>query len=339
MKRLALYFAAPHRVEVHEEHLPAPGAGQMLVQALISAISSGTEMLIYRGEAPTDLPVDATIAALGGSLRFPLKYGYSLVGRVVETGPGVDAAWMGRLVFAFHPHETAFLAGPDELIPIPEGVQAEDAVFMPNMETAITLVHDGQPMLGEQVLVMGQGIVGLLTTTLLVRFPLGRLVTVDRYPRRREMSLASGAAASFAPQEEGQIAALLADQRDYPAADLSYELSGSPAALDQAIRLTGFSGRVVIGSWYGTRHAPLDLGGRFHRSRIRLISSQVSSIDPALSGRWSKERLYRQAWEQIRRVEPARFITHRIPFDRAPEAYTLLDEDPGAAIQVVLVHP
>ncbi|GAB4469244.1 MAG: zinc-binding alcohol dehydrogenase [Anaerolineae bacterium] len=339
MKRLALYFTAPRRVALREEHLPAPGAGQMLVQMLLSAISSGTEMLIYRGEAPADLPADTTITALGGSLRFPLKYGYSLVGRVIETGQGVDDAWVGRLVFAFHPHETAFLAGPDELIPVPEGLSPEDAITMPNMETAITLVHDGQPMLGEQVLVMGQGIVGLLTTSLLTRFPLHRLITVDRWPHRREVSLALGAAASFAPEDEASIAALLADQREYPAADLSYELSGSPAALDQAIRLTGFSGRVVIGSWYGTKPASLDLGGRFHRSRIRLISSQVSSIDPALTGRWTKERRWQQAWEQIRRAEPARFITHRIPFDRAPEAYALLDDDPGSAIQVVLTYP
>ena len=123
-----------------------------------------------------------------------------------------------------------------------------------------------------------------------------------------------------------------------PDADLSIELSGSPEALNDAIALTGFSGRIVIGSWYGRKPAQLDLGGSFHRSRIKLISSQVSSISPELSGRWDKSRRFEVAWQAIQRVQPQKWITHRYSLGQAQEAYRLLDESPEEAIQVMLTY-
>ena len=166
--------------------------------------------------------------------------------------------------------------------------------------------------------------------------PLASLVTLDHYPLRRKASLEAGANASL---DAGALDALEQLRRLQPAgADLVYEVSGSPAALDQAIAAAAYSGRVVVGSWYGKKQATLDLGGRFHRSRIRLLSSQVSSLAPELSGRWTKARRFELAWEMIRRVRPGRFITHRLPLSQAPEAYRLLDQSPEEAIQVVFEY-
>jgi 2-desacetyl-2-hydroxyethyl bacteriochlorophyllide A dehydrogenase len=337
MNRLCLLFAAPREVTVQEEELPAPGSGQVLVKTEISAISPGTEMLIYRGYFPDDMAVDATIEALSGRLAYPLRYGYSVVGRVIALGPGVDSAWQDRLVFSFQPHASHFTAATEALLPVPQGLSPEQACFLPNVETAVNFILDGAPLIGERVVVFGQGIVGLLTTSLLARFPLARLVTLDRYARRRQASQAAGATASLDPVAENvdeQLQEFLVD-----GADLTYELSGAPAALDQAIRITGFSGRVVIGSWYGSRRAELDLGGRFHRSRIRLIGSQVSSLSPELSGRWDKWRRFSVSWEMIAKTDPARWITHRYPIERAAEAYQLLDRAPQDAIQVLITYP
>jgi threonine dehydrogenase-like Zn-dependent dehydrogenase len=192
---------------------------------------------------------------------------------------------------------------------------------------------DGQPLIGEQVAVFGQGVVGLLTTALLARFPLARLVTLDRYELRRKKSLALGAQACLDP-ERTAWRKFLPD-----GADLTYELAGSPAALDQAIAVAGFCGRVVIGSWYGQKRAALNLDGRFHRSRIRLISSQVSSIAPEWTGRWSKARRFETAWQMIQQVKPAQLITHRFSIEQAAEAYALLDETPEQAIQVIFNYP
>jgi threonine dehydrogenase-like Zn-dependent dehydrogenase len=298
-------------------------------------------MLIYRGEFPADLPVDETIGALSGNFSYPLQYGYSLVGQVAALGSQVEPDWQNRLVFAFQPHAGCFLARPEDLILLPEDVPAEDAVFLPNMETAVNFLLDGAPSIGEQVAVLGQGIVGLLTTALLARFPLASLVALDRYPARRNASLALGAQACLDPASPETIAAAraaLQGSRPYPGADLVYELSGSPAALDQAIALAGFHGRVVIGSWYGRKRAAVDLGGRFHRSRIRLVSSQVSTLAPEHTGRWDKGRRFQTAWEMIRLIQPSRLVTQRFPISAAGEAYRLLDENPQETIQILFTY-
>lgn len=322
---------------MRQDLLPEPGRGQALVKTLLSAISPGTELLVYRGQFPADLALDESIGALAGEFAYPLKYGYAAVGQVSALGPEVDPAWLGRMVFSFHPHESYFLAAPEELLPLPEDLLPEEAAFLPNMETAVNFVMDGAPRIGERLAVFGQGIVGLLTTSLLARFPLGSLITLDLYPLRRRTSLECGAQASLDPAAPG---ALEQARASFPeGADLAYELSGSPAALDQAIAITGFGGRVVIGSWYGQKRASLDLGGSFHRSRIRLISSQVSSLAPELTGRWTKPRRLEVAWEMLRQVRPGKFITHRYPLEQAAEAYRLLDQDPGGAIQVIFVYP
>jgi threonine dehydrogenase-like Zn-dependent dehydrogenase len=253
----------------------------------------------------------------------------------------VDPEWHNRLVFAFHPHESHFLTSPAELIPVPPGVSPEEAAFLPNVETAVNFLMDGQPLVGEQLAVFGQGVVGLLTTALLARFPLARLVTLDRYPLRRGKSQDMGAHVSLdptAPDALDQVSSLVQKGRFYPGADLTYELSGNPGALDQAIAATGFNGRVVVGSWYGQKRANVDLGGRFHRSRVRLISSQVSTIAPEWSGRWTKSRRLDLAWQMLQQVKPAQLITHRFPINQASQAYVLLDQHPEKAIQVMLTY-
>jgi 2-desacetyl-2-hydroxyethyl bacteriochlorophyllide A dehydrogenase len=341
LTRRALYFTAPSQVSIRAEELCGPAPGQVLVQTLVSAISPGTELLIYRGQAPTDMAADATIAALTGALTFPLKYGYAAVGRVIAVGSAAEEVWQDRLVFAFHPHESHFLATPAELLAVPSTLAPEEAVFLPNMETAVNLLMDGHPLIGEHVVVFGQGIVGLLTTALLAQLPLGCLLTLDCYAQRREHSMALGAQTSLEPEVPHILARLrprLPEGDGTAGADLTYELSGNPTALDQAIAVTGFDGRIVIGSWYGQKRADLNLGGSFHRSRIRLISSQVSTIAPAWTGRWTKSRRLQVAWEMLERVRPARLITHRFPLVQAHQAYMLLDQSPQEALQVLMTY-
>ena len=341
MRRLSLRFTAPGKVALVESSVAAPAAGQVLVQTRISAISPGTEMLVYRGQVPVGMAVDDTLPSLQGSFTFPLAYGYSLVGRVVQVGEGIDPSWQDRDVFSFHPHEGCFLASPDELLPVPTGIGPEDAVLLPSMETAVNFLMDGRPLIGEQVAVLGQGVVGLLTTALLSRMPVASLVTMDALALRRKASLDLGATASIDPDQPNAVSravAHLQGDRDYPGADLTYELSGNPAALDTAVAVTGFSGRVVVGSWYGTKKAPLDFGGRFHRSRIQLISSQVSTIAPEWTGRWTKSRRFDTVWKMLREVRPARLVTHRYPIAEASKAYQLLDEHPEETIQVLFTY-
>ncbi len=335
--RQALYFTAPRQLEVRQEALPDLPAGHVLVQTLCSAISPGTEMLLYRGQMPTGMAADTTIAALTGDLAYPLKYGYAAVGQVVKLGADVPAGWQGRLVFAFQPHESYFVARPEHLLPLPPGMEPETAVFLPNMETAVSFVMDAQPMIGEQVAVLGQGIVGLLTTALLAQFPLARLLAIDPYPLRREWARRLGAHLAL-PPDDATLRAALQGQSPYAGADLTLELSGNPQALNLAIELTGYNGRILIGSWYGQKQAPLNLGGHFHRSQMRLISSQVSHIAPPWRGRWEKARRFQVAWRMLAQVQPARLITHRFPLTEAAAAYALLDREPETAVQLLFTY-
>jgi 2-desacetyl-2-hydroxyethyl bacteriochlorophyllide A dehydrogenase len=338
--RKTLYFTAPGQVEIRKEVLPEPGAHDVLVETLCSAISAGTEMLIYQGRFPRDLEADSVISSLRGGFKYPLAYGYANAGIVRKVGKEVDGSWQGKLVFSFQPHTSHFICQPDSLLPIPSSLSPETACFLPNMETAVNLVQDGAPVLGERVLVLGQGVVGLFTTSLLSEFPLDALVIVDRFDLRCQMGMTEckkSKAASCALINPGTTDFLEQARSSLEeGADLTFELSGNPSALNDAIQLTRFSGRVVIGSWYGEKPAEIDLGSTFHRSRIKLISSQVSTLSPELSGRWDKQRRFDVAWKTLGRIQPEKWITHRFAFDQAADAYHLLEQNPQEALQVIL---
>ena len=354
VKRRAVLFTAPGAVEVRTEAMAPPQGDELLVETVVSAISAGTEMLFYRGQVPAGMSADSSIEGLTDEVSYPLKYGYACVGRICEaacppTPQGetagvegqIDAAGKedSRYYFAFHPHESHFCARPQALLPVPAGMAPAQAALLPNAETAVNLVMDGAPLVGERVLVMGLGIVGLLTTALLAQFPLAALIAVDPLPQRRRIAQRLGASQAIDPGgvdgAEG-LREALADAGEQHGADLIYELSGQPPALDAAVSAAGFDSRIVVGSWYGTKAAALQLGGSFHRNRVRLISSQVSTVAPRLRGRWTKARRMESAWQLLAKLPAEELISHRFPLEEAAEAYRLIDSCPEQTLQVIL---
>ncbi|MDV3241950.1 MAG: zinc-binding dehydrogenase [Methylocaldum sp.] len=340
MRVQAVCHVAPKSVAVQEIDLPAPRTGELLIKALCSAISPGTESLIFRGEVPEDLPQDTSIGSLQGNFSYPFRYGYALVGEVAAVGADEDRDWLGRRVFAYHPHQNYAVVDKKDCLVLPEGVPAERALFLANMESALNLVFDAAPLPGERIMVFGQGIVGLLTTAVLGRFPLGELITADPLAFRRQKSTEMGAALAINPAVKREVAALkeclFYDGAD--GLDAAIEVSGNQTALNQAIELTGFAGRIVIGSWYGQSAAPRDLGGHFHRRRIRLVSSQVSTIDPRLSGRWSKKRRLDLVWEWLAEIRAERLITHHFAPSACQEAFELVDSKRAGVLQPIFEY-
>ena len=331
MKRQSLWFEGGEQVSLRDETLDPPGPHEVLVETQVSAISPGTEMLFYRGEIEEGTEVDTVLDGYRGRLEYPLPYGYASVGRISALGHGVDPALLGRLAFAFMPHASAFCVPDHRVVPVPEGIEPEDAAFLAAAETAVNLVLDSAPLLGERASVFGLGVIGLLTTGLLARFPLSRLSCWDLHPRRRDAAALFGAKAAdpaAAPPAAGSE-------------DLVVEVSGSAEGFRRGLSSCRYTGRLVLGSWYGMGSRLNSIEGfdtDFHRNRVRIISSQVSSIDPALTGRWSRERRLMAAWDALRFLRPSRLITQRVPFDRAPDAYRLIARSPGDTIQVILVH-
>ncbi|APE95311.1 zinc-dependent alcohol dehydrogenase [Halodesulfurarchaeum formicicum] len=335
MDRTSLYFTGPESVELRETSTTLSDS-EVVVETQVSAISPGTELLIYRGEAPTDLPADESLDALDGDLSYPLRYGYASVGEVIETGSAVDEEWLGQTVMAFNPHETRFCARPSELIPVPEDVGPVEMAMYPTVETATNLILDGAPKMGERVAVFGAGVVGLSTIGILAGFPLSELLVVDPLSSRRDRAKEMGADTTVAPAE-------LSTNRwsDLPGpdgADIVYEISGNPSALDQARALAGYDSRIIVGSWYGTKPTTLALGGEFHRDRISIESSQVSTLSPDLRGRWTYDRRTAVTLDNLESLPVESLITHHIPFEEAPEAYRLLDQHPAKALQVLLTY-
>jgi threonine dehydrogenase-like Zn-dependent dehydrogenase len=342
--RYTVEFTGPTTVEVTESPVPAPDANELGVRTRVSAISPGTELLIYRGDAPQEMAADETIDALEGDLGFPLSYGYAAVGDVTAVGRDVTDDWLGRTVFAFHPHESHFLTTPEAVSPVPPECPPEVAAFLPAVETAVNFLMDGRPTVGERVAVFGQGIVGLLTTSLLDECPLETLVAVEPRRNRRLLAADRGADRALDPETADVPATLRSLGEDgnetdrTTGVDLSYELSGDSDALDDAIAGTGYGGRVVVGSWYGDKRADLGLGGRFHRSRLRVRSSQVSTIDPEHRGRWDTDRRLDVAWDHLPSLDVDELVTDRVPVEESARAYRALDQRPGETLGVLLTY-
>lgn len=329
MRAQALVHVAPRRVECREVTLRPPAAGEVTIAAVCSAISAGTEAMIYAGAFPRDADLDASIAAMQGTFAYPFSYGYALVGRVTARGAEVDASWDDALVFVFHPHQDRLVVPVSACQRVAAGVSPETALYLPQVETALNLVLDGAPRVGERAVVFGLGVVGLLTARVLCEFPLERLIAAEPLAWRRRLAQQWGVAETADTNDVVQRHKLAGFD-----ADLAFELSGDMAALNLAIDSAGFDARIVVGSWYGTRACPLDLGGRFHRNRLRLVSSQVSTLAPELTGRWDKSRRLAAAWNTLVRLCPERLGTRFFSLACAAEAFQTLCERPEGVMQV-----
>ncbi|MDY0213712.1 MAG: zinc-binding dehydrogenase [Desulfuromonadaceae bacterium] len=334
-----LWFTAPRSLEYREVELAEPGPEEIRVRTLYSGISAGTEMLAYRGQLPRNQSLDASMETLKGqSTTYPFQYGYANVGRVEAVGDQVDKGMLGTTVFALQPHASHYISKATCVVNLPTSMDPEAAVFLANMETAVNLVLDAKPLVGEKVVVLGQGVVGLLVSAILARFPLLGTYALECIQLRRDTARNLGIKNVIDPEKKNAVETLKAtlDTTYAHGADLIVELTGSPTALDLAVDLCGYSGRIIVGSWYGDKPVTLKLGGRFHREHIAIVSSQVSSISPELSGRWNHARRFAVALDLIAQIKPEQLITHRIDYSCADAAYKLLDEAPETALQVIL---
>jgi NADPH:quinone reductase-like Zn-dependent oxidoreductase len=265
----AFWTIAPGHGEIRAEALPEAAAGQRLVRTLASGVSRGTESLVFAGRVPESQHQAMRAPLMGGQLPFPVKYGYSAVGRDADR----------RRVFALHPHQDVFLAPEQMCIPVPDAVPTPRAVLAANMETALNVIWDAAPLAGERLLVIGAGVVGLLCASLLARIPATRVTVVD-IDRTREKS-ARRFGCDFTLPELAPV-----EQ------ELVVHASASEAGLRLALACAAFEARIVEASWFGDHAPALPLGEAFHARRLRLIASQVGAIAPPMRGRRSHgERL------------------------------------------------
>jgi 2-desacetyl-2-hydroxyethyl bacteriochlorophyllide A dehydrogenase len=326
MKARAVDFVAPRQVELREVEVPDPPEGHILVATEWSGISSGTELLAYRGEIDPDLPLDETLGALAGTFAYPFRYGYSAVGRVVRPAAPFQE---GQRVFAFHPHQDLFVADAREVVPV-DDLDPRASTLYPMVETALQVCLDAAPRLGETVVVVGLGAVGILVAALLART--GAVVLgSEPEPARRAAAAAFGVRA-VDPDEVQEVVAAETGQ----GADLVVEASGNPGALASTLGVLAHEGTALVCSWYGTKPVSLPLGAAFHRRRLALRSTQVSTLPAALTARWDRRRRTELAWRLARELPLSALATHAFPFERAAEAYACADRKDDGLIHAAL---
>ncbi len=304
---LAYWLVEPGSGEIREVPLPEPLDGEVLVRALRSGVSRGTESLVFAGRVPVSEYATMRAPFQDGEFPGPVKYGYLSVG-VVERGP---ADLLGRTVFCLYPHQTAYVVPAAAVVPVPDGVPAERAVLAGTVETAVNALWDAAPLVGDRVAVVGAGMVGCCVARLLAGIPGTRVTLVDVDPERAGVAAALGVDFALPADAPG-------------GADLVVHASATESGLRRSLELLGAEGTVLDLSWYGDASISLPLGGAFHSSRLSLRSSQVGAVAPARrSSRSHRDRLT-LALELLRDPAYAALLTGCSPFAELPQVMAKL---------------
>jgi threonine dehydrogenase-like Zn-dependent dehydrogenase len=265
---LAFWTTGPGVGELREERLPEPSESEVLVRTRWTGVSRGTEGVVLRGEVPESEYQRMRAPFQSGSFPFPVKYGYLNVG-VVERGP---LPLIGSTVFTLFPHQSAFVVPAGAVTVVPDGVPARRAVLAGAVETAVNVLWDARPALGDRVTVIGAGMIGSCVARLARGIPGVEVTLVDVDAAKAPVAQALGV--DFAPPDRAE-----------PDRDIVIEASGTAAGLARALELAATDGEVIVASWFGSRPVTLDLGADFHSRRLTLVSSQVGEVAASRRGR------------------------------------------------------
>jgi len=313
------WIRAPGRGEIVRAELAPRQKDEVLVRTLYSAVSRGTESLVFRGEVPPSQYETMRAPFQEGEFPGPVKYGYTSVGEVREGPESGPSDLTGRTVFCLYPHQDLYCVPASAVTPVPDDLPAGRAVLAANMETAVNVLWDARPSAGDRIVIIGAGVVGLLVAWLCRQTPGSRVTVVD----------INGAREAIA-QELG-VSFLTEPPRD-AVADLVIHASGQPEGLTSALAVAGIEATIVEASWYGSRPVLLPLGEAFHSRRLTLRSSQVGRLPPDRAPRWNLHRRMQLALELVRDPRLDALITGESAFEDLPEVLATLSRDPGDAL-------
>lgn len=314
-KANAYWIIGEQRGEIRPEDLLSPAAGEVQVQTLHSAVSRGTELLVFRGGVPRSEHARMRAPHQAGEFPWPVKYGYNSVGRVTAG----DAGLAGRTVFCLYPHQDAYVVPRDAVVVLPEGLPPARAVLAANMETALNAIWDAQLGAGDSVAVVGAGVVGLLVAHLAASHPGTQVTVVDIDARKQGAARALGLA--FAPPAAAERGA-----------HVVFHASGQPAGLHTALTLAAPEASVVELSWYGDRAVSLPLGEAFHSQRLRLISSHVGELPVSRRARFSRRQRLSLALSLLLDDRLDALLETSVSFEGLPAAMTSLASPDDATL-------
>jgi 2-desacetyl-2-hydroxyethyl bacteriochlorophyllide A dehydrogenase len=335
-------LTAPRVVQIREYPTPEPGAGEVRVRTLYSGISAGTELAIYRGTNPylmKQWDAEAALFLQGNStFHYPVDvWGYSEVGEIDALGDGVTGFERGQMVWGAWSHRSHAVLATERVFGhvLPHGLDPQAGTFARVGAVALNALLASGACVAETVVVFGMGVLGLLTTQLLVGQGVD-VVAVDKWDHRLELARKFGATSLSADSDD--LALAVWDLTGGRGADRVIELTGAYPALHEAIRVAGVGGTVIAAGFYQGPATALALGEEFHHNRVTLKSSQIGSLPLALRDRWSRERLHQTVIKLCasRRLDPIPLVSHVLPATSAAETYQLVDSPPPDLLQVIL---
>jgi NADPH:quinone reductase-like Zn-dependent oxidoreductase len=305
----AFWVREPGAGEIRPVELPEPVAGEVLVRAMHSGISRGTETLVFRGGVPQSQYDVMRAPFQDGDFPGPVKYGYLNVG-IVELGP---PELRGRTVFCLYPHQTAYVVPADAVVVVPDGVPPERAVLAGAVETAVNALWDAAPLLGDRIAVVGAGMVGCCVARLLTQIPGVEVTLVDVDPSRADIAATLGAEFALPADAAGGC-------------DLVFHASATSAGLQQSLDLLAPDSTVIDLSWYGDADVRLSLGGAFHSRRLGIRASQVGAVSAVRRGRRTTADRLALALDLLRDPAFDALITGVSSFDELPEVMPRLTD-------------
>lgn len=336
-------FTGPNTADVHPLDEPALEPGQVRVRTIYSGISAGTELTAYRGSNPyLTKQWDESLRMFvegDASFEYPVEgWGYEEVGTVEEVADGVEGVVVGDVIFGTWGHKSSARLSADYASKriMPPGADPIIGIYAHIGAIALNAVLDAGIHIGETVAVFGQGVPGQIVAQL-ARLNGAEVITVDAIDSRLELSQLLGAA-HVLNVTHGDVAKKIKALTGGRGADVSIEISGVYAALQEAIKATAYNSKVICSGFFQGGGTALVLGEEFHHNRINVVCSQISGVNPALSHRWDELRLQRTVIELAAagRLDLPSLVSHRIPVEQAPEAFELIDTRPAETVQVVL---
>ena len=302
---LALWHNSDFTSELKEEKNSKIDIDQIEVKSLFSLISTGTERLVASGEVPVSSFEFMAVPYMKGNFSFPIKYGYSLVGKVTSVGK-----LYGKIVHLLHPHQGKCLVKEVDVMIVPDEIPAKRATLASNVETALNAIWDAEISIGDKVLIAGFGMIGSLLARVLSFMPEVEIVIMEKDANRVKMVQKMGF--TFIDDPEPSYF------------DVAFNTTSNEKALQIAIQSVGLEGKIIEMSWYGTKNVNINLGADFHYHRKQIISSQVSKIPSDKQSRWDYKRRKEVVFKLLKSPLFDEHITDVLTFAETPAFFDKL---------------
>jgi threonine dehydrogenase-like Zn-dependent dehydrogenase len=346
---LELIVETPKKIGFTEYQDCTPSGKEILVKTTVSGIKHGTELNMYRGTLPfADELWDPALRLFrkpgpGEEVPpfFPHTLGSWAAGFVLQVGPEVTRFRPGDLVHGEWKHRETILKHEDLLYPVCSQVDAETMLFSDPARFALGAVHDAAIKLGDRVAVFGLGAIGMLALQMARLNGAAQVIALDPIPGRLDQAHELGADLAINPAE-CDAGRAIKEATGGKGVDVAIEISGSYAALQQAIRGVHKEGLVVTASYYGDQANRVDLSREWHHNRVTLRSSMpVWDCSHRSQPMWDLNRLERTAVDLLAggKLKVKSLIGARIPFAQAAEAYAIIDGSPAEIIKIILTYP